>query len=97
MLYAGPVFSSLGCVIATLLATASFVAMALLQQAGWLPRPTVEPVGDWSVAAFNLVILNLVGGMTALLAEAYRRSRRRLARAHEQTLARSCRGSSSPS
>jgi signal transduction histidine kinase len=86
-LYAGLVFSSVGCVIATVLATACFVTMALLQQAGWLPRAAVVPVGDWSVAAFNLVILNLVGGMTALLAEAYRRSRRRLARAHEQSLA----------
>jgi signal transduction histidine kinase len=93
-LYAGLVFSSVGCAVATALATVCFVTMAVLQQAGWLPRPAGAPVGDWTVAAFNLVILNLVGGMTALLAEAYRRNRRRLAqaheelaRAHEQTLA----------
>src|SRR5262249_41215604 len=33
---------------------------------------------DWGVAAFNLLLVNTAGGLTALLAEAYRRSRREL-------------------
>jgi len=77
--YAGIVFSGGACLVATGAATASYLAVVLLQQAGWLP-PTPSPLPDgWSVAAFNLLILNIVGGLTALLAEAYRRSRRQLA------------------
>ncbi|HXG05307.1 MAG TPA: ATP-binding protein [Candidatus Binatia bacterium] len=83
-LYTGLVFSSTACLIATALSTVCFLGLALMQHAGWLSRPAVPPFGEWSVAAFNLLILNLVGGMTALLAHAYRRSRRRLAEAHEE-------------
>jgi two-component system C4-dicarboxylate transport sensor histidine kinase DctB len=36
------------------------------------------------VAAFNLLIINLVGALTAILAEAYRRSRDRLARLYQE-------------
>jgi two-component system NtrC family sensor kinase len=83
-LYAGLVLSSSACLVATGLSTACFLGLALMQHGGWLSRPAVAPFGDWSVAAFNLLVLNVVGGMTALLAYAYRRSRRRLAEAHEE-------------
>lgn len=93
-LYTGLVLSSTACLVATGLSTACFLGLALMQQGGWLSRPALVPFSDWSVAAFNLLVLNVVGGMTALLAHAYRRSRQRLAeahdelaRAHEQSLA----------
>lgn len=76
--YAGIAFSSRACLVATWAATAAFLALALLQEAGWLSTVASPPPNAWGVAAFNLLILNLVGGLTALLAVAYRRSQLRL-------------------
>ncbi|HEV8309339.1 MAG TPA: ATP-binding protein [Methylomirabilota bacterium] len=77
--YAGIVLSTAACIAATLAATAGYLAIALLQQAGWLPVTARPASNAWEVAAFNLLVLNVVGGLTATLCEAYRRSRRRLA------------------
>jgi signal transduction histidine kinase len=91
-LYAGLVFSSVACVVASAVATLAYVAIGLLQQGGWLARAAPAPEEAWTIAAFNLVMLNVVGGLTAVLAEAYRRSVVRLAalnrdleRAHDNT------------
>lgn len=91
--YAGIVFSSTACLIATGVATASYVAVALLQETGQLPAHVPQMPDRWAVAAFNLLVLNIVGGLTALLSEAYRQSRRQLStlyedleRAHDQLL-----------
>lgn len=62
-----------------LAATASYLAVLLAQWAGLLPAARVLALDAWTVAAFNLLLLNVVGGLTALLSEAYRRSRQRLA------------------
>jgi len=91
--YTAFVFSSRACVLATIFATLSYVAVALLQASGVLPF-TQPPLADaWRIAAFNLLVLNIVGGLAALLAEAYRASRHRLAalygeleRAHDESL-----------
>jgi len=77
-LYAGFVFSSLACVIATTAATLAYLTVVMVQHVGWLPPVTGAQTPDWGVAAFNLLLVNTAGGLTALLAEAYRRSRREL-------------------
>jgi len=91
--YTGIVFSSLACVVITVFATLAFLAMAGAQLAGVLPMPLAPAADDWQIAIFNLLVLNIVGGLSAMLADAYRRSRHRLAaaygeleRAHEQSL-----------
>ncbi|HEU4369099.1 MAG TPA: HAMP domain-containing sensor histidine kinase [Methylomirabilota bacterium] len=91
--YTAIVFSSLACGLAVVFATLSYLTVVALQLAGVLPflRP---PLPDaWVIASFNLLVLNLVGWLAALLAEAYRASRRRLAslyteleRAHDESL-----------
>ena len=91
--YTGIVFSSVACIVITLLATIAFLVMASAQTVGLLPfmRPLVDDA--WTIAFFNLLVLNIVGGLAAMLANAYRRSRHRLRvaygeleRAHEQSL-----------
>ncbi len=91
--YTAFVFSSRACVLATGFATLTYLAVAFLQVAGVLPytRPPLPEAG--LIAAFNLLALNIVGGLAALLAEAYRASRHRLAalydelaRAHDESL-----------
>lgn len=78
--YVGLVFSSTACLVATWVATAAYVLMAMLP-----PHLAPAPVtGSWPMAIFNLLVLNVVGMLTALLAEAYRQSRARLARANEE-------------
>jgi signal transduction histidine kinase len=91
--YAAIVFSSLACVLAVLFATASYLALASLQSAGVVPVLAPPPPDAWTMAAFNLLILNIVGGLAALLAHAYRASRARLAalyaeleRAHDHSV-----------
>lgn len=90
--YAGLVFSSRACLLATGLAAVSYLGMAVLDS-----RSRVEPAtvigGPWGIVAFNLLIVGIVGGLTALLAEAYRRSRvrqaalnRELEQAHDESL-----------
>ena len=76
-LYCGLVFSSSACVVATALSTGCYIALVALQHTGWLPRPAVAPTGNAGMAAFNLLIVNVVGVLTAVLSEAYRRSRQR--------------------
>ena len=91
--YAALMFSSTASLVATVYATLSFVTVVVAQSLGWLPitRPALpNAVG---VATFNLLVLNVVGVMTAWLAEQYRRSRRQvtalnheLERAHHASL-----------
>jgi C4-dicarboxylate-specific signal transduction histidine kinase len=73
--FAGLVFSSRACLLATALAAVSYLAVALASA-----REPVAPLGSaWVIAAFNLLIVGIVGAVTAILADAYRRSRLRLA------------------
>jgi C4-dicarboxylate-specific signal transduction histidine kinase len=58
--------------------------MALLQYRGVLPLPATPTPDVWVVVAFNLVVLNVVGALTAMLADAYRQSRLRLAAARDE-------------
>jgi len=58
-----------------------------------LPFTSPPPSDAWQTAIFNLLVLNIVGALAAVLADAYRRSRYRLAaaygeleRAHDQSL-----------
>src|SRR6266849_4261034 len=85
-IYAGITFSSRACLMATAAATASYGAILLLQHAGILSAPFDLPNAA-TIAAFNLVILNIAGALTAILARALRDSRRRL-RATAQELER---------
>jgi PAS domain S-box-containing protein len=85
-IYAGITFSSRACLMATTAATASYVAILMLQHAGILSAPFDLPNAA-TIAAFNLVILNIAGALTAILARALRDSRRRL-RATAQELER---------
>jgi len=91
--YTGIVFSSMACIVVTLLATIAFVAMAGAQIFGLVEFLSLPPHDAWEIAIFNLLILNIIGALAALLADAYRRSRHRLAAAyaeledaHEQSL-----------
>src|SRR5262249_56116817 len=65
------------CSVATAVSTGCYIALVGMQHAGWLPLPTVAPSGSAGMAAFNLLIVNVVGALTAILSEAYRRSRQR--------------------
>jgi signal transduction histidine kinase len=78
-LYVSLVFSSAAGIVASVVATLAYLAVAVLQEAGWLVLSAPPSADAWPIAAFNLVMLNVVGGLTALLAEAYRRSVLRLA------------------
>jgi signal transduction histidine kinase len=73
--YAGLVFSSRACLLATGLAAVSYLAVALWTS----PQPVPAPSSAWVIVVFNLLIVAIVGVVTAILAEAYRRSRERLA------------------
>ena len=91
--YAGIVFSSAACVAVTLLTTFAFLTLAGAQSTGLLRFTSPLPANAWATAVFNLLVLNIVGGLAAMLAHAYRRSRRQLAiayseleRAHQQAL-----------
>jgi signal transduction histidine kinase len=72
--FAGLVFSSRACLLATGLAAVSYLAMALSASG----QPVSVPSSAWVIVAFNLLIVAIVGVVTAILAEAYRRSRERL-------------------
>src|SRR5712691_190375 len=67
--YAGLVFSSRACLLATALAAISYLAVALATSRG----PVTAMGSAWVIAAFNLLIVAIVGVDTAILAEAYRR------------------------
>ena len=73
--FAGLVFSSRACLIATGLAAVSYLAVALITSGG----PPTAMGSPWAIATFNLLVVAIVGVVTAILAEAYRRSRLRLA------------------
>jgi signal transduction histidine kinase len=73
--YAGLVFSSRACLLATALAAVSYLAVAL----GTSRAPVAAMGSAWVIAAFNLLVVAIVGVVTAILAEAYRGSRLRLA------------------
>jgi signal transduction histidine kinase len=81
--YAGVVLSSQACLVATGAATAGYLLVALLQRAGSLPITSPLPPNAWAVAIFNLLVLNIVGVLIAILARAYRHNRRRLAALHQ--------------
>jgi C4-dicarboxylate-specific signal transduction histidine kinase len=90
--YTAIVFSSRACVAATLLATVGYLLVAGFQTSGALPMHRPLQPDAWHAATFNLLVLNIVGGLAALLAEAYRKSRRQLAaltaeieRAHDES------------
>jgi len=83
-IYVAFVFSSRACMVATMFATASYLAVVALQLAHLLPF-TQQPLPDaWLVAAFNLLVVNVVGSLAALLADAYQVSRQRLARLYDE-------------
>jgi|KBSSwiStaDraftv2_1062776.scaffolds.fasta_scaffold28310_3 signal transduction histidine kinase len=91
--YTAIVFSSFACVLAVLFATTAYLALALLQTAGVVPFLAPPPPDAWMMASFNLVVLNIVGWLAALVAHAYRASRDRLAslytemeRAHDESV-----------
>jgi len=91
--YTAIVFSSLACVLAVLFATTTYLTLALLQTSGIVPFLTPPPAGAWMMASFNLVVLNIVGWLAALVAHAYRASRDRLTalytemeRAHDESV-----------
>jgi C4-dicarboxylate-specific signal transduction histidine kinase len=78
--YAGLVFSSRACLLATALAAVSYLAVALATS-----RAPVTAMGSvWVIAAFNLLVVAIVGVVTAILAEAYRSSRMRLAALNQE-------------
>jgi signal transduction histidine kinase len=82
-LYVGIVGSSTACLVATMAATASYLTLVGLQQLGWLATPPSLASIPWTVVAFNLLILNLVGLLTATLGDVYRQNRLRLARLYQ--------------
>src|SRR5262249_60712762 len=82
--YTGIVFSSVACVVITALATLAFLAMAAAQTAGLLAFTSGPAPDAWHMAIFNLLVLNIVGGLSASLADAYRRRRHPLAAAAGQ-------------
>jgi C4-dicarboxylate-specific signal transduction histidine kinase len=76
--YTGMVFSGRACLVATGFATLSFITLAMLQTEGLLPMHRAPAAESWEIVAFNLLVLNIVGCLAALLSEAYRQSRQRL-------------------
>jgi signal transduction histidine kinase len=91
--YAAFALSRRASLVATWLATVAFIGLALLQWFGALPMTRAPMPDAWQIVVFNLLVLNIVGWMAATLAQAYRKSRRRLAtlceeleRAHDESL-----------
>jgi len=83
MIYAGITFSSRACLTATAAATGSYVTIVSLQHAGILSAP-FELRNATMIAAFNLILLNIAGALTAVLARALRESRRRLRATYQE-------------
>ena len=83
IIYVGLTFSSRACLAATAAATGSYVAIVSLQHAGILSAPFELPNATM-IAAFNLIVLNIAGTLTAVLARALRESRRRLRSTHQE-------------
>jgi signal transduction histidine kinase len=78
-LYAGLVLSSRACLAATVASTVLYLGVALHHH-----RTVSTADVAWTVIAFNLLVLNILGVLTALLAGAYRRSRVRLSDANRE-------------
>jgi two-component system cell cycle sensor histidine kinase/response regulator CckA len=74
--YVGIVLSSRACIMASGAATASYLVVALFARGTGAPTAVVLPHA-WRIIAFNLLVLNVVGVLTAFLSHAYRQSRRR--------------------
>ena len=90
--YSAIVFSSVACLLATIAGIAGYVLIIGLQTFGVLAMPPLPPKA-WAAALFNLMMLGIVGSLAAVLAEAYRESRRRLAalyreleKAHDESM-----------
>ena len=83
VIYAGITFSSGACLAATAAATGSYVAIVSLQHTGILSAPFELPNATM-VATFNLILLNITGGLTAVLSRALRESRRRLRATYQE-------------
>src|SRR6266849_1182982 len=83
MIYAGITFSSRACLTATAAATGSYATIVSLQHAGILSAP-FELRNATMIAAFNLILLNIAGALTAVLARALRESRRRLRATYQE-------------
>ena len=83
VIYAGITFSSRACLTATAAATVGYVAIVSLQHAGMLSAPFELPNATM-IATFNLVLLNLAGALTAVLARALRESRHRLRATYQE-------------
>src|SRR5439155_23647 len=83
MIYAGITFSSRACLAATAAATGGYVAIVSLQHAGVLSAPFELPNATM-IAAFNLIVLNIAGALTAILSRALRQSRRRLRATYQE-------------
>ena len=83
VIYAGITFSSRACLTATAAATASYVTIVSLQRAGVLSAP-FELANAAVIASFNLLVLNIAGGLTAVLSRALRESRRRLRATYQE-------------
>jgi two-component system, cell cycle sensor histidine kinase and response regulator CckA len=81
-IYAAFALSGGACLLAAGLATGSFLLTAVLQQT-FDPGAAAIPATAWPIAIFNLLLLNVVAGLTALLAAAYRHSQRRLVESEE--------------
>jgi signal transduction histidine kinase len=91
-LYVGIIGSSTPCLVATMAATASYLTLVALQELGWLATPPSLSSIPWTVIAFNLLILNVVGLLTATVGDVYRHNRLRLVtlyqaleRAHDES------------
>jgi len=81
--YAGLVLSSRACMLASGAATASYLFIALLPLGTGVPTAVVLP-NAWRIIAFNLLVLNVVSVLTAVLSHAYRQSRRRTRASEER-------------
>jgi signal transduction histidine kinase len=77
VLYAGLRLSRNACLAATAAATLLYLAVAF-------PAAASGEEVAWTVIAFNLLVLDILGVLTALLAGAYRRSRARLSEANRE-------------
>ena len=83
MIYAGITFSSRACLTATAAATGSYIGIVSLQHARVLSAPFELPNAAM-IATFNLILLNVAGGLTAVLSRALRDSRRRLRATYQE-------------
>ena len=83
IIYAGITFSSRACLAATAAATGTYIAIVTLQYAGILSAPFQLPNATM-IATFNLIVLNIAGALTAVLARALRESRRRLRSTYQE-------------